>query len=113
MNEARLPRWPDCLGDTEEAIVASLTAAGVKGVRGCTRNCVIAKSYKHFYPDGWCCLEASYSGAHRVLLTFRDDQIIDPVVTHVAALASFMANFDRGLYPQLELPPAAAKVKSL
>lgn len=118
MSEVKRPRWPDCLGDTEEAIAATLTSAGVKGRKGCPYNCVIARSYKHFYPDGWCGIKASYvinyvKDVKRVVLTFNDSQIMDPIATHSEALAIFMANFDRGLYPQLELPPVADKVKSL
>ena len=101
--------WPELLGDTPDEIAKTLLEQGVRGVPGDCKQCIIARSYKYTYPDGWGGLRASYRRPKKgdqptyCTLTFDDCQIMDPQGS--AALAEFMYRFDLGEYPALSNRP--------
>ena len=99
--------WPKDLGSTVEEIAESLRKQGARGIPKDCRNCIIARSYKLFYPKGWGGLYATHSTykgqdgkvTHSCDLSFHDCQIIDPRGS--SALAEFMYRFDKGEFPDL------------
>ena len=103
----RKKSWPAVLGDTVEEIAESLRKQGARGIPKDCKNCIIARSYKLFYPRGWGGLHASrttYKGfdgklTHSCRLSFDDCPIMDPIGS--AALAEFMCRFDEGEFPDL------------
>jgi len=108
MSEQKKKRsWPKDLGSTVEEIAESLRKQGASGIPKDYRNCIIARSYKLFYPNGWGGLYASHSThkgrdsklTHSCSLSFNDCQIMDPHGS--AALAEFMYRFDKGEFPDL------------
>jgi hypothetical protein len=105
-------KWPAVLGDTVEEIAESLRKQGARGIPGDPKNCIIARSYKLHYPDGWSGLRAGYDcrkDESNVIvscscsLSFNDPQIIDPQGSE--ALAEFMYRFDCGEFQDLIAAP--------
>jgi hypothetical protein len=112
--------WPHTLGDTADEVAKTLLEQGVRGIPGDKRNCIIARSYKHTYPNGWpgmyaCCIQRykDSKGEFRysARLTFDDIQIMDPECP--PQVAEFMYKFDQCEYPELINKPIPKKEEVL
>ena len=87
------------MGDTEDAIAATLRASGVQGVRNAVRflNPVVRYAQNALRLDN---LDADMmTGKTLRVQGFMDREIILPL-----AVRAFMDAFNRGVYPDLELP---------
>lgn len=106
-------RWPETLGDTVWQIAESLEKQGARGIPGDCRNCIVARSYRLQYPNGWSGLKVGYSRyrqedgsvTYSARMSFNDCQIMDPHMSFEFSrtLGEFMHRFDTGEFPSLQV----------
>lgn len=94
-----ITEWLQGLGDTPEAVAASLAALGVKGRRGITDACPVVVGIRRCCDLPWgvpYAVGVPYGGYR---LTYLDVQINDPRLPQ--AVAAFMGDFDHGAFPEV------------
>jgi len=90
------------LGDTPQAVAASLRAQRVKGKRKDPKFCPVVNGIYQAIPDYWPGLEVVggvKGGVARYSACLHDIQIFDPVLPQ--AVQDFIGDFDLGEYPDL------------
>lgn len=100
------------LGETPDAVAASLRAQGIKGKKGSRCLCPILNGIYKACPDYWSGLQIvngskDKDGNWHYCATLNDAQIMDPHLPQ--PVMNFIGNFDEGKYPDLE----ATKVKEV
>lgn len=102
MDQGKMAKLLEELGTTPDEVAASLKANGVQGVRNAVRflNPVVRHVQGRVRVDAW---SLDLMQRDKLRLTFVDGRKEDTVIPEAVRL--FLDAFNRGKYPDLELPP--------
>ena len=98
------------LGDTPDAVAATLTAAGITGAQCETGDCPVARYVRAECGIGLSCLVLAEANRVSIIATRDDGSIIATRAVVPSPVSDFIRMFDGGDYPALIAPstgPAA------
>jgi hypothetical protein len=93
----------DDLGHDTDAVANTLRSHEVRGIRNAVRQ--LNPICRYIQKNGVGITQATIQARELLILTFSDERRQE--VQLPAAVRDFLAAFDRGLYPDLILPPEA------
>lgn len=98
------------LGDTANAVADTLKGNDIRGVRNTVRhlNPVVRYLQRHLRIDDYELSLPHTDGRHQVSMTTPGGA--PKTMDLPAAIDEFLTSFNRGDFPELELPPAAGTV---
>ena len=101
MDQSQMGKLLEEMGSTPDEIADHLRAAGVQGVRNTVRflNPIVRYVQQHVQVDAW---SLNMIQGDRLRLTIDNRQKVEAVIP--AAVRLFLDAFNRGTYPDLEMP---------
>jgi hypothetical protein len=105
MDQGQMAKLLSELGATPDEVAASLKASGVRGIRNAARtlNIIVRHVQGRIRVDAWA---LDMMLGDRLRLTLGDGRRVEAVIP--VPVLVFLDGFNRGEYPELELPPDGA-----